>query len=369
MKKKLILTVLILSLLCLFFSGCNPVSEKTARKRLKNMLTVDFTLKHKSETDDEHVYTYVDEDGIEFQYISSMHTVGMDGADFFSLEQGYTDYPECVIRHHESELLALCEQHGLRYEYDIECYDDIIIYADCKADTKTAASLMHDLFTVVGNIHMKSDLSGNFPIPQVCVRYTDDRCTDVCFPFEDDEIPSVELLHDDIMYDYTESVRTGSVANDLTQSELSKIPAQKLFISYNGTEYDYHFFHVRDENIYLMEFYDLVPSDDNYLGLTSFSEMCGDLGFNFQEHDKKHVWTVNGHQFSAEYDPKAESAVISRDGTKITEVEVYYKDEPKNDRGTYLCSVTPEQLALMLDSTCKTDNAKGRLILTSTAEV
>lgn len=369
MKKQLILTVLMLSTLCLFFSGCNPVSEKTARKRLKNMLTVDFTLKHKSETDGEHVYTYVDENGIEFQYISSMRTVGMDGADFFSLEHGYTDYPECVIRHREDELLALCEQYGLRYEYDIKGYEDYIIHADCKADTETASNLLHDLFAAVGNIHMRADSSGNFPVPQVCVRYTDDSCTDVCFPFEGDALPSAEELHDDIMYDYAEAVRTGSVANDLTQSELSKIPAQKLFISYNGTEYDYHFFHMREENVYLMEFYDLVPSENNYLGLTSFSEMCSDLGFSFQEHDKKHVWTVNGHEFSAEYDPNTESAVISRDGTEITRAEVYYKDEPQNSLGTYLCSVTPEQLALMLDSTCRADNAKGRVILISAAEI
>ena len=363
MKIKLTAFILIIFTV-ISLTGCKPVTEKEAEKRLKKLLSVKFTLKEKEETADQNTYTFIDENGVEFHYISSMDSFGLDGTEFFRYEYGYTDYANASVEHNKEALKSLCDSSGLTYTYNNGLTEILTVSVTSKQNLEAASRLACDILKAQGNIHIKSDSSHDIQIPYMRFEYDSSCYTDIDFLCDGSTLPTYTELYGDLIYDYADAIRRGRISNDLTNAELLSVPPKILKIYYNGKEInDATFYHNRDDGSYAMSVYDLMPPDGVYMGTASLKSICEQANITYTETPTLCKWSIGSHEYYAKYNSKHNTVQIYRDNTVIDSVTVRYAHE-----NSYICDLSLENLAMILSASYETDDISGAVYYTYTED-
>ncbi len=350
--KYLTLTAIALTCVCLL-CACRAATKSSAERALKRLLTVDFSYVGEEKSEELVKYFFIDENGVEFTYSSVYTAAGLDGATFYHYWDNSTDYVRASVDFNKDALLALCEGSGLYCEYGE--YADISIYVKNKHEIETAAKLVCDLTDTQGTIHIKKSSDASYRMPEMRVLYGDSiyTVTSFYFPIDGEELPKLDSVKDEITKEYAQFARENPSFNDMTESELADIPAQRLFATFDGKEVEDAEFYLSDDGKYYIELSNLTPSNGRYMGITAFDELCNELGIENSLSETAFCWRINGSQYSTRYIEDTGMEIL-KDGKVICTLKVYYDYSE-----SYLCEAAPEDFALMLDCSYDIDNVRG----------
>lgn len=285
----------------------------------------------------------------------------MDGATFFELPRSSTDYPNAAIDHNKAAITELCENSGLHYEYDESSYGKVRLYVNSRGEADTAAKLVSDIFSVQGGIHIKNENSSLCPNrPSVNVYFSGSELCLINFPYDGEQPPLRDVLAEQFLFYHASEIRRGYAICDLTEEELESIPAKYLYMTYNGIESnEFYFFYSTDDGKYYMEISDILPTDGIYMGLVQFNALCDAFGIEYEETSDRMIWYVGKDKFYAVLSEDNEHVTVLKNGTPCCRIELYYSSTRDN---TYLCRVTPDELAIMLNAVYTSNNTLGRVV-------
>ena len=355
MKKLSLIILLILAafLLC----ACHMKTADEATADIKDSLFVDFELINTEKSTDECVYTFRDENGIEFHYECRL-TRAFPFTTLFSKLWDKCDYAARYVESFKDEIVSILTASGLSYEFGAESYP-VIISINSRADVDTAVKAVSDILNVAGEIPMNLN---SMVFSACCIRINclNDSTYNALqtFTYHGSEPFDEEELYKLVLNEYVALVRDGKAErNDLTDSDYVTCPASKMYITYEETDTDdFCFSYYMGE--YSMDFFDIMPSKHEYVTAFSFKGMCERFGIPCENTVTGLKWTAGGHEYYSEYSKKHKDMKIYRDNAEICTLPV---EALTMYEQSYFCTVTPDDLALMLNCKYKIDYKLGRI--------
>ena len=352
--KRFFVTVIVTAALLL--SSCSPANADMAASTIKQYIRTECRLIEIDEKNNEHTYTFRDENGITFSFIS--RKTGSSG--LFTQTSEYCDYAYRYIDAHKDDISALLLASPLTCSYEASASQLVNVAVTSKSDIEEAADLCMKIFSTVGEIPIEQS-SEIFEIPCICIKIYDHSSLDLPFPCADDTPHTESELYTSINTAYVNAVRDSGQAGDLTGSDLDAVKADKLCIEFDGADTDGYYFTLDDEtDCYEIDLYDLIPSKENGADGYSFGELCDKLGISHEETATGMVWSVGNSTFFSKYSPKHSKLNVYKDNAPVCSLTVYYEQDE-----SYLCVATPAEMALMLNCTYQTDNIHGRIKFTT----
>jgi hypothetical protein len=377
MKKKCVIILLpcILFLICtLFITGCSTKPIFNSKNEVKDYVKNVYGKEFKLVKEENHSYTFRNEEGLSFTATSYSQNVSFDASETcFYEENFYTDYTESVLLFHADEIKELLNKYDLEVDTNENMY--YRVYIKDSIQIEQAAKLIVELDKILAykfnNNRIPKKMSGyEAQALTICVNMEDTELLSLDLSSDEDRRLDYELVNMGIEEAYVDCIKAGEIDGKIDTELWAKYPADTIKpVYYNGEPLSIEFDdYARDyEDTYTLHYNSYIgtymmsyldPCQDfkdfpySYSGVGTFKHLVELLGGTYSCDDWKAIWEIDGNIWKATLHTKKKDGdsysydylEVSRNGVLLDLTEGFGGNGTISGR-----KYTLEDLELMLD--------------------